>query len=134
MPRKVLALFLLGVLFFAGVAVALNGKEPEAITRDPLVHDENTYAPTEDGSLYCWISGYASQSQPGYLYNIYGNAGSTGVCDLWTKKFSPSTATPTGRIRLGLCPGGRHRLVPLLAQDHLRRDNLGSGNYLYKHG
>ncbi|QDA31345.1 hypothetical protein FH039_06670 [Thermococcus indicus] len=94
MLRNVLALFLLGVLFFSGVAVALDGDEPEAITRDPLVHDENTYAPTDDGSLYCWISGYASQSKPGYLYNIHGDAGSTGVCELWTTKFSPSTATP----------------------------------------
>ncbi|NJE00195.1 hypothetical protein E3E26_10480 [Thermococcus sp. LS1] len=94
MPRKVVALFLLGVLIFvttAVVATNLSDVEPQVIS-DPLVRDTGSFS-IPQGDLYTWISGYASQSNPGLLYNVYGGAGDSGICQVYTYSFDPFTVS-----------------------------------------
>jgi len=118
MPRKVLAVLLLGFLVFAATAVIaanINNVEPQ-VTSDPLVRDSDSYVQNE-GQLYAWISGYASQSNRGLLYNVYGGAGDSGACEIWGYSFDPSTVATTHQAwwsasitATGWCPFSPHRL------------------------
>ncbi|NJE04755.1 hypothetical protein E3E36_01020 [Thermococcus sp. M36] len=117
MLRKALAVFLVGVLVFVATAVVATNVAPEPqITSDPLVRDSDTYVQNE-GQLYAWISGYASQTTRGLLYNVYGGASSSGACDMWAYSFDPSTVATTHQawwsasiIATGWCPFGPHTL------------------------
>ena len=117
MPRKVLAVLLFGVLLFVATAVVATNVAPEPqITSDPLVRDSDSYVQNE-GQLYAWISGYASQSNRGLLYNVYGGASDSGECTIWTYSFDPSTVATTHQAwwsasitATGWCPFSPHRL------------------------